>query len=186
MVIIYLDDETRGKVLEKKIATSIMADNSLLENNNLLERIASCRDNVYYHVKGTNAVIMHVEEGFNILCDYTVNGKCLPEIMKEEHYAVYQLNGRDWIKNSATGRYIGYDIKEIVTGQSGRPKGTTLDHEAETFDEREKNKMFKTNNFNNGSHRVRVEIRSQEELNDLINKITHDDNTNHHGGMYIK
>lgn len=184
MVVIYIDEKPRGKVLDKDIATSIMASNELLQANDSLKKVADCRDNVYYHVKDTETVIMHVEDDFCILCDYNVKGKDLPEEMKKEHYAVYQLGGRDWVKNSATGRLIGYDIKEFVHGYGIRPAGMTLDHEGETFDEREKNKNFSSTNYNNGSHRVRVTINSQEALNELIDKIK--ENENKKGGMFLK
>lgn len=171
MVVIYVDDEPRGKVLDKNIATSIMVEDSLLQNNPNLKMVAACRDNKYYQVTGTETVIMHVEEGFCILCDNKINGINLPLAMQQEHYAVYQSNGRDWVKNSATSRLVGYDIKEFVHGYGARPAGMTLDHEAETFDERERNKKFSSNNVNEGSHRVRVMIYDMNGLDDLIDKI---------------
>lgn len=175
--------ETRQKVLNKDIATSILVSNELLKTCNLLTEVAKSRDNIYYLVNGTNTVIMHVEEGFCILCDYIVKGKIIPELTQKEHYAVYQSSGRDWIKNSATGQLIGYDIKYLIKGNRNRPQGTTLDHEAETFDEREKNKIFSTNNINKGSHRVKLLIQTQDELCEIIDKIQ---KNKRKGGLFIK
>lgn len=183
LVTIYLDEENRGKMLNKNVATSILCDEVLLSKNSELELAAECRDNKYYRVKGTNTVLLHVEEGFCIFTDYMVGEKNLAELMQQEHYAVYQYTGRDWVKNSATGRLVGYDIKEFVTGQSGRPQGMTLDHEAETFNEKEKNKNFSENNVNKGSHRVRVEISTNENLQQLIEKIKENDEKP--GGLFM-
>jgi len=183
VVTIYMDEAPAKKVLDKAAATSILCDEAILSKEKQLKLVAECRDNKYFNVEGTNTVIMHVEEGFCILTDYMVDGKNLAEIMCQEHYGVYQYNGRDWVKNSATSRLVGYDIKEIVTGESGRPKGMTLDHEAETFNEMEKNKNFSSKNVNNGSHRVKVVITSDDGLQQLIGKIIKNDNQP--GGLFI-
>lgn len=182
-VTIYMDETPVKKVLDKAVATSILCDEAILEKSEQLKLVAECRDNKFYLVDGTNTIIMHVEEGFCILTDYIVGEKNLAEMMSQEHYGVYQYNGRDWVKNSATSRLVGYDIKEIVTGVSGRPKGMTLDHEAETFNEMEKNKNFSTKNVNNGSHRVKVVITSDDGLQQLIDKIIKNDNKS--GGLFI-
>lgn len=180
---IYVYDEPRRKVLNKNIATSILISNELLRTSSLLTEVANSRDNTYYLVKGTNTVIMHVEKGFCILCDYIVKGINIPALMQKEHYAVYQSSGRDWIKNSATGQLIGYDIKYLVNGNRVRPRGTSLDHEAETFDEREKNKIFSTNNINKGSHRIKCIIQTQDELCEIIDRIQ---KNKRKGGIFIK
>ena len=182
-VTIYMGDEPTGKVLNKNVATSILCDVEILRKNPQLELVAECRDNKYYLVKETNTVLFHVEEGFCILTDYKIGEKNLAELMQQEHYGVYQCNGRDWVKNTATSRLIGYDIKEFVTGQSGRPKGMTLDHQAETFNEMEKNKNFSANNVNGGSHRVKVLIISPAGLEELIAKIK--DNDGKSGGLFM-
>ena len=59
----------------------------------------------------------------------------------------------------------------------------TLDHEAETFNEKEKNKNFSENNVNKGSHRVRVEISTNEDLQQLIEKIKENDEKP--GGLFM-
>ena len=184
MIVIYFDEETRRKVLDKDSSTSILCDVAILDASEKLKLVAACRDNKYYLVGNTNTVLMHVEEGFCILCDYMVYEKVLPILMKNAHYAVYQSAGRDWIKNSATGQLIGYDIKEFLTGQSGRPQGMTLDHMAETFNEMEKNKQFSTDNINEGSHRIQVKISSEDDLNIFINQIIENDGKP--GGIFIK
>lgn len=182
-VTIYMGKEPTGKVLDKNVATSILCDEVMLSKSSQLELVAECRDNKYYLVNGTNTVLLHVEEGFCILTDYMVDGKNLAKLMEQEHYGVYQSNGRDWVRNSATSRFVGYDIKEFVTGQSGRPQGMTLDHEAETFNEMEKNKKFSANNVNGGSHRVKVVIDSDEGLKELIEKIKA--NHGNPGGIFM-
>jgi len=183
IVTIFMDEAPVKKVLDKAGATSILCDEAILEKSEQLKLVADCRDNKYFNVEGTNTVIMHVEEGFCILTDYMVDGKNLAEMMSQEHYGVYQCNGRDWVRNTATSRLIGYDIKEIVTGVSGRPKGMTLDHVAETFNEMEKNKKFSSKNVNNGSHRVKVVITSDDGLQQLIDKIIKNDGES--GGLFI-
>ena len=184
MIVIYFDEEKRRKVLDKDTATSILCDVAILAACEKLKLVAECRENKYYHVDNTNTVLMHVEEGFCILCDHILNEKNLPILMKNAHYAVYQSAGRDWIKNSATGQLIGYDIKEFVTGHSGRPQGMTLDHKAETFNEMEKNKQFSPDNINEGSHRIQVKIGTEDDLKDLIDKIIQNDGKP--GGIFIK
>lgn len=183
LVTIYMDEEPKRKVLDKNVATSILCDDAMLGSSKQLKLVAECRDNKYYLVEDTNTVLLHVEEGFCILTDYMVGEKNLAELMQQEHYAVYQYNGRDWVRNSATCRLVGYDIKEFVTGQSGRPAGMTLDHEAETFNEMEKNKTFSSTNINEGSHRVKVVINTDEGLQQLIQKIK--DNDGNAGGLFM-
>lgn len=183
MIVIHFE-EAKRKVLDKDTATSILCDVSILAASKRLKLVAECRDNKYYLVDKTNAVLAHIEEGFCILCDCMVNGKNLPAMMKNAHYAVYQGAGRDWVKNSATGQLIGYDIKEFITGQSGRPQGMTLDHMAETFNEMEKNKQFSPTNINEGSHRVQVKIGTADDLNILIDEIIKNDGKP--GGIFIK
>jgi hypothetical protein len=177
---IYTDNnEPAGKVLDKKEATSILCNNEMLKNNEQLTRVGGLRDNSYYLVEGTNCVIMHVEEGFCILCDYIISGINIPEKLMEEHYGVYQSSGRDWVKNSATSQLIGYDIKNDLSAT--KLNGQTLDHEGHTFDEREKNKKFSNTNINGGSHRTRVGVDTDKDLDCLINKIKKDDQSNGHG-----
>lgn len=183
IITIYLDEEPVGKQLDKKAATSILCGDDILSKSDNLSKVAECRDNKYYLVKDTNTILLHVEDGFCILTDYMINEKNLAELMAREHYAVYQHNGRDWIKNSVTSRLVGYDIKEFVTGIAGRPEGMTLDHEAETFNEMEKNKKFSACNVNSGSHRVKVEILTEESLEELIVKIK--DNDGQSGGIFL-
>ena len=81
LVTIYLDEENRGKMLNKNVATSILCDEVLLSKNSELELAAECRDNKYYRVKGTNTVLLHVEEGFCIFTDYMVGEKNLAELI---------------------------------------------------------------------------------------------------------
>jgi hypothetical protein len=183
MVTIYLGNATVGKVLNKDVATSILCEAEMLRNNSNLILVAENRDNKYYLVKETNTVIMHVEDDFCILTDYKVNGKNLVDMMLKEHYAVYQVYGRDWVKNSATSQLVGYDIKLALYGKGCRPDGMTLDHRDATFDEREKVKQFSANNVNDGSHRVRVIIYSPDGLDQFIDLIVR--NEQKPGGLYF-
>ena len=69
MGVVYLN-ERAPKVLEQEQATSIVCSNDLLSQNSRLRKVADLRDNVYFHVSGSNACIMHVEEDFCIVTDY--------------------------------------------------------------------------------------------------------------------
>lgn len=170
-----------AKVLNRDVATSIVCPTVLMHNNIDLDLVAENRENKYYNVIGTNVVIAHIEDDFCILVDYMVrtynssNPVSLPNMLSASHYGVYQtennLANRDWIKNTVTGRHIGYDIKEIIHGNGVKVAGSSLDHLVETLNELEKNKQFSTTNWNSGSHRFRLEIKSQDDLNDLILRI---------------
>ena len=83
--------ETRKKTLDKRIATSILISNELLKTSSLLTEVANSRDNIYYLVNDTNTVIMHVEEGFCMICAYIVKGKIHPKLIQKEQYALYQI-----------------------------------------------------------------------------------------------
>ena len=162
------------KVLIKKYATSILCEKKLLDQSQRLEIVGENKDNVYYWIKGSNSVIMHVEDDFCILVDYMVEvynqtNKCsLPNLLEKKHYTVQQIRGRDWIKSSSNK--IGYDIKSIIHGIVTRPPNMTLDHLAETYDEREKNKEF-SKNINHGSHRVIKVIGTMKQLDELIDRV---------------
>jgi hypothetical protein len=181
MVIIYPDGEPVGKILDHSRATSIMCANDRLSRKTDLILVGESRDNAYYYVTGSKSVIMHVEDDFCIFCDYMVSGIVIPKMLERNHYGVYQPQEdyRDWIKNSATSKLIGYDIKDCLALQC--PKGQSLDHVGHTCDEREKNKHFSSNNINNGSHRIKIEIQDDVDLDWLINKIRQDDRDNGHG-----
>ena len=170
-----------AKILNKGVATSIICSETLLNNNIDLDFVADNRENKYYNVIGTNVVIAHIEDDFCILVDYMVrtynssNTVSLPNMLSAAHYGVYQSESnkanRDWVKNTVTGKLIGYDIKEIIHGNGVKVAGSSLDHLVETLNELEKNKQFSTMNWNSGSHRFRLEIKSQDDLNDLILRI---------------
>lgn len=189
MVVIYQDDNgnvvDRKKVLYKEKATSILVDKALLEGNGSLTKLAdNGRDNCYYVVNDTNVCILHVEDGFNILVDHYIKNKDIVGELSKNNYGVYQDGyNRDWIKNTATRCLIGYDIKRIAYALPKRD-GFELDHMAETFNELDKNKRFIPREMNVGpSHRVKIEIFGQDDLNDLINKIRK--NEGKVGGIFI-
>ena len=181
MGVVYLN-ERAPKVLVPEQSTSIICNNSLLSQNRRLKRVAASRDNLYYNIYNTNACIMHVEADFCIITDYKVmvynqpGVVCsLPNMLSASHYAVYQvLNGlggsRDWVKNSATSQLIGYDIKTLIHGPGCAIAGDQLEHLSWTLDERELFKSFGPNKERD-SHRIRIEISTMDELDQLIDKI---------------
>ena len=79
-------------------------------------------------------------------------------------------------KNSSTGELIGYDIKELIHGPGCAIAGSQLEHLSWTLDEREMVKTFGPNKERD-SHRVRVTISTEKELDWLIDKIIESDNS---------
>jgi len=63
------------------------------------------------------------------------------------------------------------DIKKILFGNGARNEGETLDHVGATWDERDCMKHFKKDNFNKGTHRVKVIINNNKELDDFIDEV---------------
>lgn len=173
----------KRKILEKDLATSIMISTELMKKCEELSLLITNRENEYYHVKGTNKVIAHIEEDFCCLVDYkvtTVNSpealKSLPHMLSANHYAVYQKRNkfgasRDWIECSADNTKIGYTIKFIIHGEGCRLYGQTMDHGAETWNELDANIQFKYGNINEGSHKRPKFINTMEELLEFINVI---------------
>jgi hypothetical protein len=184
----YYIIEKHEKKLNKGIATSIMCSKDMLDGYEKVElMVGKNGDNAYYHVKDSNTVIVHIEKGFCILEDYIakdLNGNkiLLPSHMCRFHYGVYQnqdeKNNRDWVKNTVTSDVVGYDIKKVLHNIQGKPVGMTLDHGDATFDEREKVKVFKNDNYNDGSHRLKIEIETTAELEKLIKFIVYNEKEN--------
>lgn len=186
-----------GKTLCKGQATSILCSETLLHENNNLKMVAENDCNKYFLVEDTNTVILHVEDSFCILLDYEVdnwqNEKCnLPKMLSTVKYLVYQLatnkigrTTRDWVRYGSSD-YIGYDIHKLVYGEHTvklrRSQKLTLDHEAETYDERTKNTTFSKNPIEK-SHRTRVYIKSEEELDTFISDIVANEGVN--DGIYF-
>lgn len=170
----------RGSI-DKETSTSIICRLELLESNNRLKLVARKRDNRYFLVKGTNSVIMHVKEDCCILLNYMVHThnsedkQNLSVILSIRHFGVYKEKKRDWIKDTATSEILGHVIQKIVYGdvvvEDYKKQGMTLDHGAETWNEKIENCMYKKDNWNNGSHRIPVRIENQNQLNILIYKI---------------
>ena len=173
----------KTKKLDKDVATSILVSTELLRQCNQLQLITSNRDNEYYHVRGTNIVIAHIEEGFNILVDYMVTTvtkpeelQSLPHMLSSFHFGVYQKKGdtggyRDWIANSANNMQVGYIIKFIIHGEGCKFDKQSLDHKSETFNELDVNTEFTYNNPNGGSHRRRIDLNTMENLLQFIEAI---------------
>lgn len=189
MIVIYIDEEPKRKVLNKKVATSVICSREKLERSGKLKKVAESQDNMYYSIEDCNACIMHVEDDFCIIIDNLVNiynepnKKCsLPALLAAGHYAVYQTinspgGNRDWIKNSGTSELIGYDIKNLIHGPGCKVAGTQLEHLSWTLDEREAHKIFGPNKARN-SHRVKVEIETMEDLDWMIDKIVDSEKNN--------
>lgn len=170
IVIVYLGDEPK-KVLDKTIATSIICSTDLLDSCAELTCVGENRDNRYYHVHDTNICIMHVEQEFCILVDKVIHGVDIPKFLAQHHYAVYQTT-RDWVKNTSTSNYIGYDIKnKLYHGLWNHDY--QLDHWAETFNELDKSKRFipASLNQNGYSHQRMYSISNIDDLNWLCNQI---------------
>ena len=55
-------------------ADCIVCEREILEHCQDLKKINSNGSNCYYHVDGTNTVIVHIEEGLCILCDNNIAG----------------------------------------------------------------------------------------------------------------
>lgn len=174
----------RRKKLYKHMATSIMIPIALLEKCNEVKLITQNCENEYYHVKGTNMCIAHIEDEFCCLVDYMVTTvknpeelHSLPHMLSGQHFGVYQipnksgLKTRDWIMNSSTSMPIGHIIKYAIHGQECKLIGQTMDHEAETWNELDANIQFKYGNINEGSHRRPKFINTMEELLEFINVI---------------
>ena len=184
-----------NKLLRKCESTSILCDRKLLDENNRLTVVAENRDNVYYKVLETNSVIMHVEDGFCILTEdrvqvYDKDNQCsLPVMLSAFHYGVYQIQRmnkkRDWVKRDDKNT-IGNDTRTIIHGETAvtmaRAQGMTLDHGAETWNEQSKHGSFKVDNRGK-SHRVCVDIRTQEDLNAFLDDIITYGGTN--DGIYF-
>jgi len=174
---------TKRKVLEKDIATSIIVSTELMRKCYGLKLLITNRENEYYHIKGTNKVITHIEEDFCCLTDYMVTTasnpeelQSLPHMLSAVHLAVYQKknkfgSNRDWIENSANNMKIGYIIKYLIHGQGYKLTGQSLDHKAETWNELDGNNEFTYNNPNDGSHRKPIFINTMKELLEFIEVI---------------
>ena len=175
----------RGKKLFTDLSTSIQVNVDLLENNERLVRVPGTETNVdenrFYLVKDTNTVIFHVVRGYAVLVDYIVDRKKiinLPcELSKYPFHisitAAKDKNQRDWVKTGNAN--ISYIIRDIIHGtwytKLNRKFKRTINHEAETYDERLKNSRFVSKDKNRKSHRVRVEIKTMEDLDDFIDDI---------------
>ena len=177
----YVCNETlRGNVLCKIVATSILADLELLEANTRLQKVAENGENKFFLVENTNSVIFHIRDQYCILVDYIIENTLiiLPnELKKYKFYISRQVtedkNPRDWTKTGS--KYIHYLIREIVYGcnyvRIFRNLNCTINHEAETYDERLKNSRFVTSDKNRKSHRLIVDIKTMGDLDDFIDDI---------------
>jgi len=64
--------DNKLKKLDVDVATSIICNRVLLDENVRTTLITNNRDNRYYLVQDTNTVIMHIEEDFCVLIDNKV------------------------------------------------------------------------------------------------------------------
>lgn len=164
-----------SKKLDKNVATSIMcSDADILSKSVDLQVVNTNKDNMYYRIIGSDFVIMHVQCGFCVVVDYKVKGINIPCALSQNHYGVYQVDGRDWIRNTSKKCTIGDDIQRIVDANYARKcreNKMTIDHEAETFNELFRNCKFKGTNVNDGSHRRTIWIDTDEKLQGFINRM---------------
>ena len=175
-------EKNQKKILRYARASSILCSEKELEKNKQLQLICQNQHNKYYYVRNTNTVIMKVEDKFCILIDYKV---CISKNKKvgvlafelaQYLYYVYQKDNTDRdIVNRGTNGHIAYDIQEIIHGTqqvlSWKEQKYTVDHEAETYNEKAEHTRYKEVNFNHGSHRLGVWIENQRDLNVFIDDI---------------
>ena len=182
-IVIYINNPPPKKVLDKRASTSILCSVDLLRSCEELTCVAFNRDNEIFHVQGANICIMHVEEEFCILVDKVIHGVDIPKFLAQYHYAVYQTT-RDWVKNSSSSSYIGYNIKyKLYHGRWNHEYH--LDHWAETFNELDKSKRFipASLNQNGYSHQRSYTINNINDLNWICNRIREIDKLP--GGTFI-
>lgn len=173
-----------NKTLRICISTSIICSVNLLDGNSRLSLVAEKGNNRYYHIEGSNSAVMHVEQDFCILLDYMVKTYksgdtefSLPCMLSARHYGVYQNDqARDWVKGTSGSRPIGHDIQDLVYGDGAelaRKQGYTLDHGAETHNEKTVNCHYKTReeNRNDGSHRIRRVLDTPAKLDAYIDAV---------------
>lgn len=171
-----------SKVLRKCEATSILCRLDLLTRNSRLRMVTKRGNNRYFSIDSCNTTIMYVEDSFCIILDsmvqtYNSNGEwySLPCMLSAQHYGVYQNDqGRDWVKGTSGNRPIGHDIQDLVYGNGAkvaRQKGYTLDHGAETHNEKLVNCIYKLDNRNEGSHKIVRVLDTPEKLDEYIDAV---------------
>ncbi len=166
------------KILDRRTATSILCSEKILSNCTRMKKVAGNSYNSYYNIIGTNTCVAHIEQDFCILTSYLTdtysdNQKVsLPKMLSLNRYGVYQSSARrDFVRNTTTTRAIGYDILEIVYGNGVRTAGKTQEHYVETWNEKLENIEMIENNINHGSHKIKIEIKNEDDLRDLISRI---------------
>lgn len=170
-----------AKELCPKDATSIICSESLLSESTRLTQIYPNAQNKYFLIIGTNTVIMMVESEFCILIDYqqyidrigTIG--VIPYELINTKYTMQRINNRDWTIKSGKGTRIAYDVQEIIHSKQKvgiwKDHKYSVDHSCETYDERAAHTYLTHHNPTDKSHRVRVELNSQNDLNDFIDDI---------------
>lgn len=165
-----------------------------LNRNKGLKLLAKHGKNKYYHVLGTNIVIMHVRDGKCILVDYAVKvynhkEECILPLMLAVHeYGVYKTKGiyryREWIKRTDIQNVtIGSDIIKLVYGytrEMARLDGYTIHHIAETFNELIRNIEYTVDKCRY-SHKKCIVIDSDAELDEFIEILKEYDSLNESG-----
>ena len=181
-----------GKALCPKEATSVLCRIELLNNNDRLACVATNGCNAYYHVVQTNTVIFNVENMYCIILDYEVESAldnkklCLPRTLSTCRFRMQNMHGRDWCKKGNVT--IGEIIHRLVYGDQMiemlKQSGDQEDHQAETYNEKICNTQYCDNPVE-ASHRVCVEIKNQDELNQFLDDLI-DADENDEGIYYNK
>lgn len=178
----------------EKERSTISCGEERLNGNKGLKLIAKHGRNKYYHVLGTNIVIMHVRDGKCILVDYAVKvynhkEECILPIMLAVHeYGVYKSKGinryREWVKRTDIQNVtISEDIIKLVHGytrEMGRIEGYTIHHDGETFNELTRN-IFYTIDLCRYSHKKCIVINSDAELDEFMEILKEYDSTDESG-----
>lgn len=179
-----------GKKLCKCVATSILVKIELLESNKRLVKVAENGENKYYLVRGTNTVIFHVEDDYAVLIDYRVKLKNLPDLLKVQHFTIQRTAGknrnqRDWVM--CGGESLAYVIRRVIYGNwyvsLNRRFKRTMNHQAETCDERWKNTGFINKDDKRKSHRMKIDVETANDLDDFIDDIQQNEGVN--DGIYF-
>lgn len=168
-----------GKALCPKMATSVICETKLLDENSRVKIVATNGVNRYYHVRKSNTVIFNVENMYCILIDYKVKSAvggnkkiCLPIALSACRYTMQNCHGRDWCRNGKCT--IGEVIHRLVNGNLmidlAKQNGYQEDHRTETFNEKICNTQYGPNPVE-ASHQVRVEIKTQKELNEFLDDL---------------
>lgn len=169
-------------------ADCIVCEREILEHCQDLKKINCNGSNCYYHVDGTNTVIVHIEEGLCILCDNSIAGcsKTLPEQLSAIHFTMQKVSKIERCVAVARGITFYETIQRLVHGNDvvdiAKNSGLSLDHKCETYDNRISHTSY-CENKGRKSHKVRVYIQCKMELEAFLKDIRNAETKNE--GIYF-